>query len=532
MVTKFKEQNLKKENMKKATLKTIFLQIFICFVSLTAFSQPLSIQWQNAFGGNLYDYAKEVIPTSDGGFISVGYSESEDGNVSFNHGGGDCWIIKSSAAGFVQWEKTYGGSNFDYGYSIQQTADGGYIVCGFTQSIDGDITSNHGDGDAWVIKIDAMGSIEWQKTFGGSFNDNAQSVQQTSDGGYIICGYTESLNGDVTGNHGGGDCWVIKTDGLGVIQWTKALGGSSYDFAQDIKQTTDGGYIVCGGSTSNNGDITEQYGNGDYWIAKLDYSGALIWENSFGGTNYEVAQYIELTTDGGYIIAGYSMSNDGEVTGQHGNGDNWIVKCDINGTLQWQKTLGSSGNDYAYCIKQLSTGNYILTGYSEMNDGDVTGNHGNYDCWVVQLDGAGIILQQKSFGGTGVDIGYSIKEASGGTLVIAGYSESNDGDLSGNHGGGDSWIFRMKLSSVGINETPLSPSITVAPTLSTGNFNFSGIENESTLEVFDVAGKLVFQTKINSFSYNLDLSNNAKGVYIYKVNSKSELLGTGKIILN
>lgn len=519
--------------MKKATIKTILLQIFICCISLTTFSQALSIQWQNAFGGSMYDYTKEVAPTSDGGFISIGYTESSDGNVSFNHGGGDCWIIKSNALGLVQWEKTYGGTNSEYGYSIQQTMDGGYIVAGYTESSDGDISTNHGAGDCWVLKLDNTGAIQWEKTYGGSSNDNGQSIKQTTDGGYIICGYSESLDGDINNtNHGGGDCWVIKIDDLGTIQWNKTLGGTSYDFGQEIKQTSDGGYILSGGTNSNDGDITIQYGNGDCWLVKMDNVGTIEWMNSMGGSENDFGQSVEQTNDGGFIVAGYSMSSDGDVTGQHGNGDCWVVKCDNNGIMQWQKALGSSGNDYAFCVKQLTTGNYILTGYSEMNDGNVTGNHGSYDCWIVQLDDTGLIQQQKSFGGTGVDIGYSIREATGGTLIIAGYTDSNDGDLSGNHGGGDCWVFRMKLSSVGVNETPLLPSITVAPTVSSGNFNFSGIESESTIEVYDVAGKLVFQTKINSLSYNLDLSNNAKGVYIYKVNSKSELLGTGKIILN
>lgn len=518
--------------MKKATLKTIISQIVICFISLTAFSQPLSIQWQNAFGGSMYDYTKEVAPTSDGGFISIGYTESANGNVSFNHGGGDCWIIKSNALGFVQWEKTFGGTSFDYGYSIQQTADGGYILAGYTESTDGDVTSNHGAGDSWVIKLDHLGSIQWEKTFGGSANDNAQSVKQTIDGGYIICGYTESLNGDVTTNHGGGDCWVIKIDDLGIIEWENTLGGSSYDFGQEIKQTIDGGYILSGGTNSNDGDITVQYGNGDCWLVKLDNVGTIEWMNSMGGSENDFGQSVEQTNDGGFIVAGYSMSSDGDITGQHGNGDCWIVKCDNNGTMQWQKALGGNGNDYAFCIKQLTTGNYILTGYSEMNGGDVTGNHGNYDCWIVQLDHEGILQQERSFGGTGVDIGYSIREASGGTLIIAGYTESNDGDLSGNHGGGDCWVFRMKLSSVGVNETTITSTINVAPTVSTGNFNFSGLENENKMEIFDVAGKLIFQTEINSIEYNLNLTEKAKGIYIYKVYSKNEITGTGKIILN
>lgn len=501
------------------------------FTKFTVAQTP-SLVWQKSLGGTGYEYAKEVELTTDGGCITAGYTESSDGDVSFNQGAGDCWIVKSDALGATQWEKSFGGTGFDYAYSIQQASDGGYIIAGYSESNDGDVTLNKGAGDCWIIKLDYSGAIEWQKTFGGTFNDNGKCIRQTLDGGYVVAGNTESSDGDVTVNFGASDCWILKLDSYGMIEWEKTLGGSSYDYAQDIKQTSDGGYVLCGGTHSTDGDVSEQNGNGDSWIVKLNNSGNIIWEYSFGGSNYDFAQSIEITTDGGYILAGYSESNDGDVTSTHGGGDCWIIKCNNVGNLLWQKSLGSSGNDYSYCIQQLISGGYILTGYSEANDGDVTGNHGNYDCWIVQLDSDGILEMQKSFGGTGVDIGYSIRQTSGVSYTIAGYSESNDGDVTGSHAGGDSWLISLSSLSLEVEGALQLFTFKVLPNPSTGNFIFLGLETGSSIEIYDVSGRIVFQTKETTMNYSVDLNEQAKGVYFYNVIMKSTECIKGKIVLN
>ncbi|MCX6296904.1 MAG: T9SS type A sorting domain-containing protein [Bacteroidetes bacterium] len=513
-------------------MKNIATFLFVYLLSTNIHGQFSSIQWQKSIGGGMYEFSKEIEYTSDGGTINIGYTESSDGDVIFNHGGGDCWIVKLNASGAIDWKKTYGGTGFDYGYSIKQTPDGGYIAAGYTESHDGDVTINKGGGDCWIIKLDNSGTIIWQKTFGGTLNDNGQSIALTADGGYIVTGYTESNNGDVTWNYGAGDCWVLKLDNSGSIQWQKSLGGSSYDFGQDIKQTSDGGFILSIGSNSNDGDVLTQHGNGDCWIVKLDNSGSIQWQKSFGGSNYDFGQSIEQTIDGGFILAGYSESNDGDVTAQHGNGDCWVVKCDKFGNLQWQKALGSSGNDYAYSIKQIDNGGYVLTGYSGLNDGDVIGNHGDYDCWVIELDNMGIVRMQKSFGGTGTDIGYSIRQTSPDSYIIAGYSTSSDGDVIGNHGGGDCWILRLNVSTLSIADYSQEQTITVAPNPSSGNFNFSGLQDESNLVIYDITGKIILQSEVKGINYSLNLKDEEKGIYFYSVTKKDGTNKTGKIILN
>ncbi|MCD6418321.1 hypothetical protein J7M00_06020, partial [bacterium] len=232
-------------------------------------------------------------------------------------------------------------------------------------------------------------TIVWQKCLGGSDWDEAYSIQQTDDGGFIIAGESYSNDGDVSGNHGGGDYWVVKLNSAGDIVWQKSLGGSDWDEAYSIQQTTDGGFIVAGESVSNDGDVSGHHGSSgysaDYWLVKFNSAGSIEWQKSLGGSGDDVAFSIQQTTDGGFIVAGYSESNDSDVSGNHsyyGYYDYWVVKLNSAGNIDWQKCLGGSDDDWAYSIQQTFDGGYIVAGYSYSNDGDVSGNHGAYDYWV------------------------------------------------------------------------------------------------------------------------------------------------------
>ena len=227
----------------------------------------------------------------------------------------------------IEWQKCLGGTSWDYAKSIQQTSGGGFIVAGETWSNDGDVSGNHGIVDSWIVKLNSSGDIIWQKCFGGTDDDVAFSIQQTSDGGFIVAGYTSSNDGDVSGNHGGGDYWVVKLDSSGTIQWQKCLGGTDNDEAKSIQQTSDGGYIVAGETWSNDGDVSGNHGNSDYWVVKLNSSGDIEWQKCLGGTVKDIAKTIQQTSDGGFIVAGYTNSNDGDVSGIHGDYyDFWVVK--------------------------------------------------------------------------------------------------------------------------------------------------------------------------------------------------------------
>jgi hypothetical protein len=418
-------------------MKALLISLLIFINLITVKGQIL---WQKLYGGSGYEYCTDIQLTDDGGFIVFGYTGSNDGDVSGNKGYQDYWAVKIDSFGNIQWQKCFGGTENDNGSNILQTSDGNYLMTGSSISNDGDVSGNNGYKDIWIVKLNLFGMISWQKTFGGSSWEYCRGIWQTNDGGYILAGETYSNDGDVTGNHGFLDSWIIKLDYLGNIQWQKCLGGTGDDAAYSIQKTNDGGYILAGLSDSNDGDVTGNNGDVDYWIVKLDSSGNIQWQKSLGGSGNDQANSIQVTNDGGYIVGGISNSNDGDVTINHGGFDFWIVKLDNAGNIQWQKSLGGTSDDILSEIITTIDGGYIIAGSTESNDGDVTLNYGYRDSWIVKLNSLGNIQWQKSLGGSMTDWASSIKEISEGRYIIGGYSNSNDGDITGNHGGGDYWV--------------------------------------------------------------------------------------------
>jgi hypothetical protein len=316
-------------------------------------------EWNKTFGGYGFDHGLSVQQTMDGGYIVGGNSFVETCY--------DCWsydflLIKTDFQGEAEWTKTFGGDDVDQGLAVQQTTDGGYIITGLTYSF------GNGDKDIWLIKVDSQGEKEWDQTFGGSSEDRGYSVQQTIDGGYIIAGSKEGLDG-------WSDAWLIKTDSQGEEEWNRIFDGSegSYiNYARFVQQTIDGGYIITGG----------QYYSGfrgrDIWIIKTDSQGGEEWNRTFGGGGEDEGSSVQQTTDGGYIITGY--------TGSYGNGlyDAFLLKTDTQGAEEWTQTFGGSDYDYGNSVQQTTDGGYIITGQ--------TGSYGNgvRDVLLIKTDSQGI----------------------------------------------------------------------------------------------------------------------------------------------
>lgn len=419
--------------------------ILFLFTLLTSAQSP-AIQWQNSFGGSSADLGYGIKQTSDGGYIFVSNTQSTDGDITGHHGGFDIWVVKISSSGLLEWQKALGGSGSDSSQTIEITSDGGYIVAGYTDSDDGDINEEHDNLCSWIIKLSTVGEIEWQKIYVGNGFNQVHTIQQTLDGGYIVAGYDYTISGnpDGTQNHGGKDYLVIKLSSLGDIEWQKLLGGTQDDYGYSVRQTSDGGYVVSGESVSSDGDVTENYGGSDYWIVKLSNFGDIEWQKSLGGSNSENPTSIYQTTDGGYIITGRTQSSDGDITGFHGVVDAWIVKLNSTGTLVWQKTLGGSSADTILDVKQISEGGYIVVGSTYSFDGDVSGNHGGGDCWAVRLSSTGNIIWQKCLGGTFGDFGARISLTNDGGYIISGNSFSIDGDRTNYYGNYDNWIIKLE----------------------------------------------------------------------------------------
>lgn len=521
------------------SLKNAVLLLLLCFcVAMRA--QAPAIAWKKCFGGVAIDKANSVCQTSDGGYIVAGFTNSNGGDISGAIGMDDVWIVKLSAAGVIQWQKCYGGTNVDQGYWIQQTSDGGYIVAGYTKSTNGDVTGAHGNWDVWVIKLSNTGTLLWQKTYGGSSLDAATSIMETSDGGFVIGGYTQSIDGDVTGHHSPGkyDAWVVKISSTGVLQWQRALGGENYDNAGTVKQTADGGYIVTAYTTSGGGDLSGSIGNGDYWVVKLDNAGILQWQKVFGGTDWDAPNDVIQLADGNYLVAGFAQSVDGDITNNHGQKDAWLVKLDNSGNKLWSKCFGGTCTESATGISQTTDGNYIMVGFTNSNDGDVSGLHGTPcaivggtfapDYWAVKIDQNGNILWQKTMGGTSLDQANCIRQTSDGGYIVAGFVSGNSGDVTGFHvitsnpnaSGADYWV--VKLSTPTALETPAfnHPEINVYPNPANHSLYInSSIPLKTTACIFDAVGKAIH---VNVVEGAVDISELQPGLYIVELQDQKD----------
>jgi len=403
-------------------------------------TQETNITWQKCFGGTGEDAAASITRTTDGGYIFCGYSNSTDGNVTGNLGKYDYWVVKFDKTGAIEWQKNLGGSAIDIGMTVNQTTDNGYLITGYSYSTDGNVTGNHGADDVWALKLAQNGTTEWSTSLGGSQHDWADSGVQTADGGYFFGGGAGSNDGNVSGNHGDYDVWVQKLNANGTLVWQKCLGGTGLDRAIAVIESPEIGYLAAGITESIDGDVIGNHGNYDAWIVGLNTTGGLLWQTCLGGSGDDGANSIINTKDGGYLIGGYTSSADGNVSGNHGFYDAWIVKLDVQGDLIWQKCLGGTGDDGAESVTQDSDGGYLIAGYTSSDDGDVSGNHGNYDAWIVKLDAQGDLIWQKCLGGTGDDDAWSLIQTDSEKYMVAGYTNSNDGDVSGNHGNYDAWV--------------------------------------------------------------------------------------------
>ena len=364
-----------------------------------------TIEWEQTYGGSDSESIRSTTSTPDGGYLLGGYSNSNDGDIqSGNHGSSDFWVVKIDSVGTIEWEQTYGGSLFEGVYSIITTPDGGYLLGGNSNSNDGDIQSgNHGSSDFWVVKIDSVGTIEWEQTYGGSESEYIKSTNLTNDGGYLLGGWSQSTDGDIqSGNHGLYDYWVVKINSEGTIEWEQTYGGSDMDYLTTTIPTSDGGYLLGGWSQSTDGDIQSgNHGGRDFWVVKIDSEGTIEWEQTYGGSSEEILNSNLPTLDGGYLFGGSTLSNDGDIQSgnQGGDGDFWVVKIDSEGTIEWEQTYGGSESEYIKSTNLTNDGGYLLGGTTTSNDGDIqSGNHGLYEYWVVKINPDDIYITDITYG--------------------------------------------------------------------------------------------------------------------------------------
>ncbi len=440
-------------------------------------------QWTKMFGGTNSEYSYCVQQTSDGGYVIIGNTNY------FGAGLDDIYFVKTDSAGNESWSATFGGADNDYGYFVKQTSDGGYIIVGGTNSF------GAGFEDVYLIKTDASGNVSWTKTFGGSDDDEGRCVQQTSDGGFVIVGFTRSFGiGDY-------DVYLIKTDANGDTSWTRQIGGNADDFGYSVQQTSDGGYIIVG--------YTNSYGAGydDIYLIKFNLNGDSVWVKTFGGSNNDYGYCVQQTSDGGYIIAGITYSYGA------GGADVYLIKTDANGNLTWAKTFGGSYNDGGYAVCEISGGGYIITGY--------TGSYGagGMDVYLIRTDANGDTLWTKTVGGTGDEEGFFIQQTSDQGFITVGYTSSFTVYPE---------VYLIKLTSEqDVNE--YSPVSKETVGLTHFNSHEGAILNliisrraEVSLKIYDILGRVIKVPLKGEYSegfYRIRFRPKRKGIYFYRLES-------------
>lgn len=349
------------------------------------------IEWQKTIGGSSTDKANDIIKTSDGGFAILGYSESNDGNTTLNAGSKDFWVVKLDVSGNIIWQKSLGYSGNDFGVSLTETKDKGLLIVGELDVTasggqgNSKTSSRHAGGDFWAIKLNVLGEKQWSKYYGGSFTDTPRGIVETDEGNFIIVGSSDSKDVDVSNNKGTYDFWIIKIDAVGKLIWEKNFGGKEIDEARGIVKSEDGNYLVVGDTRSSDGNITNQKGAADVWVIKINESGNLLWQKSYGGSSFDVARSISKTKNNQFIIAGSSRSSDIDVKINQGQNDVWMLKIDNNGQLLWQKSVGGTEIDFGYDAVELKNGNIVVVGESSSENTDIAENKGFTDLLIVKI---------------------------------------------------------------------------------------------------------------------------------------------------
>jgi hypothetical protein len=433
----------KKMRQKRTAYQTMILILILSmllgtvshtFAPLTT-DPPLSVEWERTFGGMGGEVAYSVQQTSDGGYILVGVTNS------YGAGNEDIWLVKTDRQGYLLWNRTFGGELREEAQAVQQTMDGGYILAGYTS------TFGVANSDFWMVKTDGSGKTEWSRTFGGRGYEAVYDVQQTTDDGYILGGFTTSYGA------GNSDGWIVKTDAHGAEQWKRTFGGEGNDQIYSVQQTADEGYILAG--IFECGDCWEGKTKRDLWLIKIAVNGNPQWNLALGGIGpYSEARVVKQTADGGYVVAGFTGGT--LLSGK----DIWLGKLNTEGILQWNASwVGETeSDDWIWAVQETDDGGYLLAGYVDAH------------AWVGKADQFGTkVWELDTIGGELASIPYSLQPTADGGYILAGYTESF-GAVNG-----DFWLVKL-----GFPEETTTSSLTAVPEI---DFLITYVETLSCLLV-------------------------------------------------
>jgi len=475
-------------------------------------AQSPSIEWQKCIGGSDDDYATSIIQTSDGGYITVGNAKSSDFDFEGNPYLSSIWVVKLSNDGEIEWKKLLGGGFMS---KIIQNTKGNYIISATTLTY------------AWIAEIDNMGNLIWQKSYGGSNLNDLNSIIQTPEGGYLFVGQTASMDGDLENINippykmG----WIVKIDSIGTIEWQKMVGGTIYEKLNNVTLTSDNGYIIAGMATSNGGDVQGNNWFECAWILKLNSNTIIEWQKCIGSDTYNQAKDIKQCSDGGYIVACDKNHDYAD------NRDGFIVKLSATGTIEWQTEVGGNSDDFLTSIIETSDGGIIVGGTTESWSGDVPlPSYGFQDCWIVKLSNSGNIQWQRRFGGNDFDYLRSIEQTNDNGFIFAGGAKSRSNDVIGLHSTGlytfytDMWI--VKLSpNVYAKQFNVEDNINIYPNPATNILNIEVNANllNEPLNICTIHGQIVYSEIIDSELFQIKVNQLSKGIYFIKIGTSQQI---------
>ena len=438
-------------------LRNLFIFIFFCGCVKSEFiitNKNYELDNIKTFGGSDDDEANDIINTSDGGFMVIGSSKSNDGLIQNKMDlESDIILMKFDSDKSIEWVKNYGGSRDDRGQSVVEVSGIGYALLGYSMSNDGDASRNEGFHDNWVILIDSKGNIVWEKSYGFSGHDHAYNIIKTKDGNLFFNGFLDVTASRGLGStkkvvksikHGVGEFWCHKIDLEGNILWRKYFGGTNNDRSYDSIETADGDFIIVGSSESSDNDISSPKGSYDIWVIKLSSNGDFLWERSYGGSKYETANSIIQSSDKKIHILGSTLSDDKDISFQMGSSDFCLLTIDSDGNLLSEQTFGGSNFDMGKKIEIDNKDNLWLTGYSRSLDFDLSFNKGKNDAVLVQLSKNRILKKVLAIGAEGEDIANSLIHFNENEIIVAGYSDSRGDYFVENKGGKDIFLAFFK----------------------------------------------------------------------------------------
>ena len=499
-------------NMKILTL--IFIVLYF-----PVFSQKPVVEWAKTFGGSKTEFPYSIAVTKDNKYVIAGFTSSSDGDVTNLRGSSDAWLIKLNENGSIIWKKNYGGSGVQVFGSITQTLDEGYIIVGGTTSTNGDVTENKGGGDIWIVKIDSIGTIQWQKTIGGSKTEYAGSVFQTKNGDYIVGAYSSSSDFDFPQNSGERDWWVLKLNNQGTIIWKKRIGGSKSDTLLEIVNIDDKTFAITGTTDSEDGDMVGS--KGDFSV-KMDSSGNILWKKSFGsplGIPIGLKELHTITVSKNEIVQAGMMIISQPRTNPSAlpySWDYWVTKLDTAGNLKWSKIFGGTDTDDATSIKAFPNGDLLVAGYTQSNDTIIKDNHGGLDFWVIRIDRSGNLKNADCYGGSENEQVYCSAIDKKGNVIVVGHSLSTNGTFTQNKGSYDWAILKLRYPGTSVKEPLLNEKAIVEfPNPLQDQFIVRISQNIApNLTISNVLGKRMYQSKQLKSETTIDTSSFPNGMYI------------------